>query len=71
MELKILFISSLHQVWTKVFFHIVFDSALKVGMSVGSEVVSLLILMARACIDIVDFIIISEMKSNGLGIYTK
>lgn len=40
-------------------------------MSVGSEVVNLLMLMARACIDIEDFIIISETKSNGLGIYTK
>lgn len=65
MELKSLFISSLYP-WTKIFFLIVFDSALKVGMSVVS-----LILMARACIDIVDFITISETKSNGLEIYTK
>lgn len=69
MELKTLFISSLYP-WTKIFFLIVFDSALKVGMSVGSKVVSL-ILMARACIDIVDFITISETKANGLEIYTK
>lgn len=64
MELKILFISSFHQVWTKISFLIVFDSAL-------SSEVGILMLMARARIDVVDFIIISETKSNGLGIYTK
>lgn len=40
-------------------------------MSVGSEVVNLLMLMARAYIDMEDFILISETKWNGLGIYTK
>lgn len=46
----------------KDFFLTVFDSALKVGMSVGSEVVNLLMLMARAYIDMEDFILISETK---------
>lgn len=69
MGLKILFISSFHQVWTKIFFLIVFESALEVGISVGSEVVNLLMLVARACLKIVDFIIISETKSNSLVIY--
>lgn len=71
MSLKILLISSLHQIWIKMFFLLIFDSALKAGMSAGSEMVNLLMLVARACTDITDFFIISEAKSDGLGIHTK
>lgn len=37
----------------------------------GSDVLNLFMLMARACIDVMDFIITSESKSNGLVICTK